>query len=79
MYQLEHVKAIVGSGISVYTAFMAFGFVRLNPGHALNPKMWAIPLAVWLVIIIYHQARIRLAFYRTRRGPGPAPAAGAEA
>lgn len=79
MYQLEHVKAIVGSGISVYTAFMAFGFVRLNPGHALNPKMWAIPLAVGLVIIIYHQARIRLAFSRTRRGPGPAPAAGAEA
>jgi hypothetical protein len=67
-YQLEHVKSIVGSGISVYTAFMAFGFVRLNPGHALNPKMWAIPLAVGLVIIIYHQMRIRLALRRPRQG-----------
>lgn len=67
MYQLEHVKSIVGSGISVYTAFMAFGFVRLNPGHALNPKMWSIPLAVGLVIIIYQQMRIRLAFWRSSR------------
>ncbi|MFN5599763.1 MAG: hypothetical protein ACK5AK_10350 [Gemmatimonas sp.] len=66
-YQLEHVKAIVGSGISVYTAFMAFGFVRLSPGQALNPRMWAIPLVVGLVIIIYHQARIRIAFMRHRQ------------
>jgi hypothetical protein len=63
-YQLEHVKSAVGAGISVYTAFMAFGFVRLNPGHALNPKMWAIPLAVGLTIIIYHQMRIRLSIRR---------------
>jgi hypothetical protein len=77
MYQLEHVKAIVGSGISVYTAFMAFGFVRFSPGNALNPKMWAIPLSVGLVIIIYHQIRIRLAFYRLRQPSSKS--AGAEA
>lgn len=79
LYQLEHVKAIVGSGISVYTAFMAFGFVRLNPGNALNPKMWAIPLGVGLVIIIYHQVRIRLAFYRPRSTSASVNSAGAEA
>lgn len=79
LYQLEHVKAIVGSGISVYTAFMAFGFVRLNPGNALNPKMWAIPLAVGLVIIIYHQVRIRMAFYRPRQATAGVNSAGAEA
>ena len=66
-YQLEHVKAIVGSGISVYTAVMAFGFVRLMPHNALNPKMWSIPLVVGLVIIIYHQMRIRLAQRRPAR------------
>jgi len=66
-YQLEHVKAIVGSGISVYTAFMAFGFVRLRPQNALNPKMWAIPLVVGLAIIIYHQIRIRLTQRRPAR------------
>jgi hypothetical protein len=71
-YQLEHVKAIVGSGISVYTAFMAFGFVRLRPDHALNPKMWAIPLVVGLAIIIYQQMRIRL----TQRRPARVSAQG---
>lgn len=73
-YQLEHVKSIVGSGISVYTAFMAFGFVRLSPGHALNPRMWAIPLVVGLAIIIYHQARIRIAFRRPRQAAAAAKA-----
>jgi hypothetical protein len=60
-YQLEHVKSIVGAGISVYTAFMAFGFVRLSPNHALNPTMWSIPLGIGLVLIVFHQMRIRLA------------------
>lgn len=64
-YQLEHVKSIVGSGISVYTAFMAFGFVRLHPEGALDPRMWAIPLVIGLILIIYHQTRIRLAVRRT--------------
>lgn len=63
-YQLEHVKSIVGSGISVYTAFMAFGFVRLNPDGALDPRMWAIPLVIGLGIIIFHQMKIRLAVRR---------------
>jgi hypothetical protein len=70
-YQLEHVKAIIGAGISVYTAFMAFGFVRFMPANALNPRMWAIPLVVGLAIIIYHQARIRL---QQRRRPSPVAA-----
>jgi hypothetical protein len=64
-YQLEHVKSAVGAGISVYTAFMAFGFVRLMPHNALNPTMWSIPLVVGLAIIIYHQMRIRLTQRRT--------------
>ena len=63
-YQLEHIKSIVGSGISVYTAFMAFGFVRLNPQGALDPRMWAIPLVVGLALIIYHQTRLRLTIRR---------------
>ncbi|MBU6367848.1 MAG: hypothetical protein KJT01_16655 [Gemmatimonadetes bacterium] len=74
-YQLEHVKAIVGSGISVYTAFMAFGFVRLMPDHALNPTMWAIPLVIGLAIIIYHQGRIRWQ-QRKLAAPAGAPSTG---
>ncbi len=58
-FLLEHVKALVGAGISVYTAFMTFGLVRLMPEHALNPATWAIPLTVGLALIIYHQFQIR--------------------
>lgn len=50
----EHVKALVGAGISVYTAFFAFGAVRLMPTLALNPLLWAIPLSVGLGLILYH-------------------------
>ena len=63
----EHVKALVGSGISVYTAFLAFGSVRLMPELALNPVMWAVPLAVGLAIIIWHRLALDRAA-RQRRG-----------
>jgi hypothetical protein len=72
-YVIEHLKALVGAGISVYTAFLAFGFVRFMPSHALNPRIWAIPLVVGLSIIIWHQVRIM----REQRGRGrAAPPAG---
>ena len=35
----EHLKGLVGAGISVYTAFLAFGAVRLMPELALNPAL----------------------------------------
>jgi hypothetical protein len=54
----EHIKALVGAGISVYTAFMAFGSVRLMPSLALNPMMWAIPLSVGLTIIIVQRSKV---------------------
>lgn len=60
VYLMEHVKAIVGAGISVYTAFFAFGAVRLMPSMALNPGLWAIPLVTGLAIILYHHRQIRL-------------------
>ncbi|MBK1658029.1 hypothetical protein [Paracraurococcus ruber] len=67
----EHLKALVGGGISVYTAFMAFGSVRIIPELALNPVMWAIPLTTGIGIILYHwrkidaQTRARAAQIRT--------------
>jgi hypothetical protein len=64
----EHVKALVGAGISVYTAFMAFGSVRVFPELALHPVMWAIPLSVGLVIIIWHRLAIERAAKQRRRG-----------
>jgi hypothetical protein len=63
----EHVKALVGAGISVYTAFLAFGSVRIFPELALNPLMWAIPLTIGMAIIIWHRLAIDRAA-RQRRG-----------
>jgi hypothetical protein len=61
---LEHVKALVGAGISVYTAFFAFGAVRLVPQLALTPVLWGIPLVVGLTLIVYHQRRLLRSFAR---------------
>jgi hypothetical protein len=57
-WQKEHLKALVGGGISVYTAFMAFGSVRILPELALNPIMWAIPLTIGISIIIFQWAKL---------------------
>lgn len=54
----EHIKSLVGVGISVYTAFFAFGAVRLSPEIALTPGLWAIPLVTGLILIIYHQRAV---------------------
>ena len=54
-YVKEHIKNLVGAGISVYTAFFAFGAVRLMPELALTPGLWAVPLVTGLGLIIYHQ------------------------
>lgn len=59
---LEHIKAIVGTGISVYTAFFAFGAVRLMPELALAPGLWAIPLATGLALIFYHRHQVSRRF-----------------
>lgn len=56
---LEHIKALVGAGISVYTAFLAFGAVRLMPEAALSPVLWAIPLGTGISLIIYHQQKVK--------------------
>ncbi len=69
-WQLEHIKALVGAGISVYTAFLAFGAVRLMPSVALNPILWAIPLSTGIALIIYHQQKVKRRYSR--------PAASAE-
>lgn len=54
----EHIKGLVGAGISVYTAFFAFGAVQLMPEIALNPMLWSVPLITGLAIIIYHWRKL---------------------
>jgi hypothetical protein len=50
----EHVKGLIGTGISVYTAFLAFGAVRFVPELALHPGLWAVPLVAGLAMILWH-------------------------
>jgi hypothetical protein len=57
-WQKEHLKALVGAGISVYTAFLAFGAVRTFPELALHPGLWAVPLVVGLTIILFQWRRL---------------------
>ena len=61
-WQYEHIKALVGAGISVYTAFFAFGAVRLMPELALNPALWAVPLVTGLTIILYQWRQVSRRF-----------------
>lgn len=56
----EHIKSLVGAGISVYTAFFAFGAVRLMPELALTPALWSVPLITGLSLIIYHRRAVAL-------------------
>ena len=58
MCSSDLIKALIGAGISVYTAFLAFGAVRLAPQLALNPVLWAIPLTVGLSLILYFWSRM---------------------
>jgi hypothetical protein len=68
-YLKEHVKALVGAGISVYTAFMTFGLARLFPSHAFNPTLWAVPIVVGISLIIFHHRRIDRGLTFRRREP----------
>lgn len=71
---LEHIKAIVGTGISVYTAFFAFGAVRLMPELALAPGLWAIPLVTGLALIFYHRYQVTRRFTQRTTRPRARPA-----
>ena len=55
---VQHTRGLVGAGISVYTAFLAFGAVNLLPAYALNPALWATPTIIGVTYLLYHQARI---------------------
>ena len=66
-WQLEHIKSLVGAGISVYTAFFAFGAVRYVPSLALTPALWSIPLITGLILIVYHQHQVRQRLRLRRR------------
>lgn len=58
-YVGEHFRALIGMGISAYTAFMSVGLIRWVPEHVFNPVVWAGPSVVGVSLIIWftHQAK----------------------
>lgn len=57
---VQHTRGLVGAGISVYTAFFAFGAVNFLPALALHPGLWATPCTLGVALLIYHQGRVML-------------------
>ncbi|MFK7859832.1 MAG: hypothetical protein AB8B64_13475 [Granulosicoccus sp.] len=57
---IQHTRGLVGAGISVYTAFFAFGAVNLMPQLAFNPILWSTPCTLGIGLLVYHQIRIML-------------------
>jgi hypothetical protein len=72
---IQHTRGLVGAGISVYTAFLAFGAVNLLPAYAFNPVLWATPTVLGVSLLLYHQGKIMAQRRRLASGrPSSIPA-----
>lgn len=52
-YVGEHFRALIGMGISAYTAFLSVGLIRLLPDQVFNPLIWAGPSTVGVGLILF--------------------------
>jgi hypothetical protein len=68
-YVGEHFRALLGMGISAYTAFLSVGLIRLIPDQVFNPLIWAGPSIIGVSMIIYFtiQANKKLARTQTAK------------
>ena len=73
-YVGEHFRALIGMGISAYTAFLSVGLIRLVPEEVFNPLIWAGPSVIGVSLIIWftHQAKQQI---KKRKAPKAKPAA----
>ena len=55
---VQHFRAGIGAGISVYTAFFAFGAVNTVPALAFNPILWALPTVLGVAYMIHQQLQV---------------------
>ena len=51
-YVGEHFRALIGMGISAYTAFLSVGLIRLVPDEVFNPAIWAGPSVIGVTLIL---------------------------
>jgi hypothetical protein len=69
----EHFRALIGMGISAYTAFMSVGLIRLVPEHVFNPAIWAGPSVIGVSLIIYFTLKGKRAAAAKPSGAHPHP------
>lgn len=69
-YVAEHYRALIGMGISAYTAFLSVGLVRAFPEQVFNPLIWAGPSSIGVGLILYF-TRQGKAPRRSRPRPAP--------
>lgn len=65
----EHFRALIGMGISAYTAFLSVGLIRLVPEHVFNPAIWAGPSVIGVSLIIWFTHKGKSAVARGKSGP----------
>jgi hypothetical protein len=68
-YHGEHFRALIGMGISAYTAFLSVGLIRLVPEEVFNPAIWAGPSVIGVSLILYFTIK-------ANRAAAPAKASG---
>ncbi len=73
MYVGEHFRALIGMGISAYTAFLSVGLVRAFPEHVFNPLIWAGPSTIGVGLIIYFTIKDKASRRRAPSQLRPAP------
>lgn len=66
-YVAEHFRALIGMGISAYTAFLSVGLIRLVPDHVFNPVIWAIPSIVGVSLIARYTLVVNGGSFISRR------------
>jgi hypothetical protein len=69
----EHFRALIGMGISAYTAFMSVGLIRLVPEHVFNPAIWAGPSVIGVSLILYFTVKAKRAAAPKPSGARPHP------
>jgi phosphoglycerol transferase MdoB-like AlkP superfamily enzyme len=69
----EHFRALIGMGISAYTAFLSVGLIRLVPEHVFNPAIWAGPSVIGVSLILYFTVKGKKAAAPKPSGARPHP------
>lgn len=72
-YVGEHFRALIGMGISAYTAFMSVGLIRMVPEQVFNPAVWAGPSVIGVSLILYFTLKAKRASAPKPSGVRPHP------